>query len=463
MLLDRDDHVAEHGRTAGAGDDEQIGEALAHQAEIGARTGSPFLVERPPAAAADIDLRHRPGHGIEAGGEHQRVEAVDLAAGFQAVRQDLLDRIGLDVNQRDVGAIVGRIVVGIDADPLRADRMIVGLQQLRHLGVVDDLGDPVADEVGGGVVGRLVQRDVVIGRGEGQAALLPARAVAGLPLFGRFLQRALFGQFLIDAVAHFLARHAAYLVVIGAEEIPLLRRQRRVARRHAEIGGALEHGELAGLLRDDRNRLDARRAGADHRDPLAGEIHRLVRPVPGVIDLAGKVRETLEVRHAGIGQAARRQHDELRPHGLSVRRRDRPVPCALVEHRALHAGIELDIRAEIEAIRDVVGIAQDFRLRRIALAPFPLLLQFVGEGIGILHAFDIAARAGIAVPVPGATDVAALLEHPRRQSEPAQPMQHVHAGKAGADNDDVVFAGLRRALAEGVRLAGRHRAFSVAF
>ena len=87
------------------------------------------------------------------------------------------------------------------------------------------------------------------------------------------------------------------------------------------------------------------------------------------------------------------------------------------------AGVELDIGAQIEAVGDVVGVFQNLRLRRVALAPVPFLLQFVGERIGILHALDVAARAGIAVPVPGAADAAALLVDPRRQS---------HARAAGA-------------------------------
>src|SRR5271165_1075243 len=86
----------------------------------------------------------------------------------------------------------------------------------------------------------------------------------------------------------------------------------------------------------------------------------------------------------------------------------------------------------------MVGIFQDLRLRRVALAPVPFLLQLVGKGVGILHALDIAARAGIAVPVPGAADAAALLKDPHRETKAAQAVQHVHPGKARADHDDVV-------------------------
>ena len=40
--------------------------------------------------------------------------------------------------------------------------MIVRLQQLCRLRVLDDLGDLVADKIGGGIVGGLVEREVVV-------------------------------------------------------------------------------------------------------------------------------------------------------------------------------------------------------------------------------------------------------------------------------------------------------------
>ena len=50
-----------------------------------------------------------------------------------------------------------------------------------------------------------------------------------------------------------------------------------IARRHGVIGGTLEHGELLGLLRNFRNRLDGAGAGADDGDPLAGEVYTAFR------------------------------------------------------------------------------------------------------------------------------------------------------------------------------------------
>ncbi len=173
---------------------------------------------------------------------------------------------------------------------------------------------------------------------------------------------------------------------------------------------------MAGLLGDHGHRLDRRRPGADHADAQAGEIDRLMRPVAGVVDLALEVREALDIRHPRIRQAAGGEHDVFRRHRLAVGGGHRPPIGAFVERHPIDAGIELDVAAQVKPVGDMVGVFQNFRLRRVALAPVPFLLQFVGERIGILHAFDVAARTGIAVPVPGAADIAALLIDPHRQS-----------------------------------------------
>ena len=108
-----------------------------------------------------------------------------------------------------------------------------------------------------------------------------------------------------------------------------------------------------------------------------------------------------------------------------------------VERRRGHARVEHDMPAQIEAIGNMVGIGEDFRLRRVLLRPVPLLVQFLREGERILHALDVATRAGITVPVPGAADATAGLEHPCRKAKPAQAMQHVHSGKARTDDNGV--------------------------
>ena len=44
------------------------------------------------------------------------------------------------------------------------------------------------------------------------------------------------------------------------------------------------------------------------------------------------------------------------------------------------------------------------RLGREALAPLPLLLERLVEIVRVLHAVDVAPRAGVSIPVPGTTD-----------------------------------------------------------
>jgi hypothetical protein len=231
---------------------------------------------------------------------------------------------------------------------------------------------------------------------------------------------------------------------------------RPVARWHHEVGGALEHVQLRGLLRDDGDGLHARGTGADHGHPSAAEIDARVGPLTGVVHVAAEALLVLEVRHVGAGQAAHRGDEEARIDALARVGLHHPALTRIVEVRMLDTGVELDVAAEIEAVRDVVGVGEELRLRGIALGPVPLLLQRVGEGVGVLHALDVAATAGVAVPVPGAADAIGGLENPHRVARLAQLQQHVHAAEAGADHHGIVAARHRRAgNGVGVRALGQ--------
>ena len=105
--------------------------------------------------------------------------------------------------------------------------------------------------------------------------------------------------------------------------------------------------------------------------------------------------------------------------------------------RAEHPGLKTDVAPQVEAIGDMVGVAQDLGLRREAFAPLPLLLQVVRELVRVLHALDVTARARVAVPVPGAADAGTGLEDPCPQTQAAGPLQHVQASEAGADDDQI--------------------------
>src|SRR5262249_33791732 len=118
---------------------------------------------------------------------------------------------------------------------------------------------------------------------------------------------------------------------------------------------------------------------------------------------------------------------------------DLPLIRGLVVGDCLDPAVELDVAAEIELVGDEVAVAQSLRLSREVLAPFPLAQDLLGEGVAVGPALGVEPGTRVAVPVPGAADAAAGLEHPRVEAEPAQPVKLVHAGDAGADDDRVVW------------------------
>ncbi len=111
--------------------------------------------------------------------------------------------------------------------------------------------------------------------------------------------------------------------------------------------------------------------------------------------------------------------------------------AGLVETRRRHARLKLDVAAKIEPLRDVIEIAQYLRLGRVSFGPLPVALKFVRERVGVLQAFDVTTRAGIAVPKPRAADAAAGLVDPRRKAQPAQAVQHVEPGETRTDDHGI--------------------------
>src|SRR5262245_41513466 len=110
--------------------------------------------------------------------------------------------------------------------------------------------------------------------------------------------------------------------------------------------------------------------------------------------------------------------------------------------RGLHRAAELHVPAQVELVGDVVQVCQRVRLGGEMLLPVPFLHQLLGKRIAIGPAFGIEAGARIAVPVPGAADIGAGLEHPRGHAQLAQAVEHEYAGNPGANDDCVVFLDL---------------------
>ena len=168
---------------------------------------------------------------------------------------------------------------------------------------------------------------------------------------------------------------------------------------------------MLGLLRDLRDRLHGSGAGADDANTLGGEVDAVVRPLAGVVTLALEGAEALERRYVGGRQRADRGDDEARPDGIAFVGAHRPEPGVVVEGGFDDALAELDVRLEVEALSTVFEVAQDLVLLRITLGPFPFLQQVLVERVAVDVAVGVAACAGIAIPVPRATDTVARLKH----------------------------------------------------
>ena len=432
MLLDRRQHVGQDRGAARTGDGEEVGKAHDRESEIGLRTLAPLVLEGHAAAPADVDLQQRACHGVEAGGQHQAIEGVVLPAHAEAGRCDALDRGLADVDQAHVGTVEGLPVAGVDAQPLAADD-VLRRQDLRGLRILDDLADLGPHEVGRRLVGIVVQQQVGERRHEAQPAVGPALLEQAAALGFRRLDRRRHVDHEIDAGRLGLGA-LAHLGIVRLDLGDIGRVERLVVRRHGVVGGALEHRQMPGLLGHDRDRLDGGRARADDAHGLAREVDALMRPVAGMVGRPPELGEAVDLRRVGRGQATHGGDDEARRQPVALVRLDAPHVGSLVEHGGGNPGLELDVATQVEAVGDVIGIAQDFGLGRVALRPFPFLLQLGRELVGVLHALHVAARAGITVPIPGAADALPGLDDTCAKPLLAQPVQHIHAAEACADD-----------------------------
>src|SRR5207247_10923892 len=95
-----------------------------------------------------------------------------------------LDRRSAEIDQRDVVAIERGVIVGVDAEPLGAERIALRRQGIGDGRVADDILALGAEELGGGVVGVLARQQIGERRRGGGAAAVPALVVFALPLLG---------------------------------------------------------------------------------------------------------------------------------------------------------------------------------------------------------------------------------------------------------------------------------------
>src|SRR5689334_2918643 len=117
------------------------------------------------------------------------------------------------------------------------------------------------------------------------------------------------------------------------------------------------------------------------------------------------------------------------------------MPATPLERGADGVDAKPIVAPQIEAVGDVSQVSQDLRLGGEAFGPLPALLQSFVERVGIVHTFDVAARPGVAVPVPGAANVGGGLDRGHREARRGGPVHGVKAGETGTDDDDIADFG----------------------
>src|ERR1700726_4646647 len=160
-----------------------------------------------------------------------------------------------------------------------------------------------------------------------------------------------------------------------------------------------------------------------------------------MVPLPLETLQTSVVRRPRRRKIARRHDAEARGRGITFIGLHRPGVRLTIEGRLLDPSVELDVVPEVKAVGHMVDVTQDLRLRAVALGPLPFLLQLVGKGIRILHAFDVAATPWIAVPVPGTANAGAGLEGAHFEAEFTQSINRVETAHSSADNNRIEFHG----------------------
>ncbi len=436
--------VVGRGRAAlGTGRHQEVGEAVDHHAEV-TRAGVPPLVpQRLAIGAADVDVIEGAGDGVEAGGIDDDVELVVALRGAQPARRHACQRRLPEIDQVDVGPIVGLVVPGLERHALHAEAVVPGDQRLGRLRVLDPSPDAPGDVFGEFGVRHLVGEDLAEVRKPDAEARRVVELVPELqPLLAAHLVEAAPVGFVLEAAGRARAG-GEDLVVAPADVGHLLVRDQAVVERAAPVGPALEHRQIANLVGDFADHLDRGRAGADHRHLLARKIDRFLRPVIGVERPALEGIHALEPGQGRLGEQAQHHADEAAGHlargaGLLVAHSEAPQPIVLVPVGGDDPAVELHVLAQAELVGDVIEVAQVLGLAGKALLPVPLVEQLAREGVAVGIALRIEARAGIAVPVPGAAEIRGELQDRGLHAEVGQPLDLVDAADAGADDDDFV-------------------------
>ena len=204
---------------------------------------------------------------------------------------------------------------------------------------------------------------------------------------------------------------------------------------HDPGGRALEQVELPYLRLDLRDDLDRGRAGSDHGDALAAEVHVVV-PLSGVEGGALEALEAGDAGDLGLAEAAHAGHEHLRGEPTAGRVDDPALPV-VVPARLRDGVAEANVRIHVEVTGAAAQVVLDLVPGGEGAAPAGVR----GEAERVEVGGHVARDAGVGVVAPRAADVVGTFE----QDEVLDPLLlepdgHAEAGEAGADDRDAEVA-----------------------
>ena len=87
------------------------------------------------------------------------------------------------------------------------------------------------------------------------------------------------------------------------------------------------------------------------------------------------------------------------------------APLTILIFGSDNPGIQFDVSQQVKSVSNMINVTKNFCLSRIPFRPVPFLFHIRRKRIGIRHAFGVASRSGIAIPVPGATNAITRFKH----------------------------------------------------
>ncbi len=434
-------------------DDEEVREAVHEHAVLRAHAFDPIVGES-QAVAADRVEPHAP-RVIRPDLEARRVDdAVDLvldAGDDDALFGDAIHALAVGVEELRAGLVECLQVLVVEARPL-AELAVPGLEALGGGGVSHDLVDARADlfhllEVGVFEGAQHALGRELLGRERQDLAAHPARDVGPTVLrevfFGEH-PRLDGGEVFEPALLPARLCHPGEPLGIGRTVVTDVDRRRRALHDVELLTGARELGDA----------LHRGRAGPDHRDALvaqllhrrAGRLTAGVRIVPaaGVERMAAELLDTGNARELRHVERPGSHRNELRREGVAAVGANGPPRAGVVPLEPGHARVEERPVVEPELPADPAAVLEDLGAVGVLLGrhvPGLLEQRHIDEG------GRVALRARVAVPVPGAPEVAALLDDPHvGDADLFQTRSRDEPREAAADDRDrhVIGLGLAR-------------------